>query len=193
MPNLPRQFVPANLDLTAREHFRRYAWCDKIYENPSLRPVITVNQHSWSDVPSTFMWLSLGAPDALLAAQSFWKVGDTSPESPPENRTELWTLYSFGRAVESFLHVAHGGFLASLLDQQTGSIVITHPVPTNPRTVSSTIKYHKALHTPGAVLCRSWISKVEGRKVWAKAVLEDGTGALVAEMEALWIFLRPSL
>lgn len=193
MPNLPRQFIPQSLDLAAREHFRQFPWCVKIYENSALLPVITVNQHSWSDVPSTFMWLCLGAPDALLAAQSFWKVGDTLPESPPDKRTELWTLYSFGRAVESFLHVAHGGFLASLLDQQTGSIVITHPISTNPRTVSSTIKYHRALRTPGAVLCRSWISKVEGRKVWAKAVLEDGNGALVAEMEALWNSLRASL
>ncbi|EED18849.1 conserved hypothetical protein [Talaromyces stipitatus ATCC 10500] len=193
-PGVFWQFVPTSIDLDARGHFREYSWCDKIFEDPSLQPVLTVNQHSWSDVPSTFMWQALGLPGAITAAQSFCK-GSMSPpnHSFVEGRTELWTLYCFGRAVESFLHVAHGGFLASLLDQQTGSIVITYPVSTNPRTLSSTIRYHKALITPGAVLCRAWISKVEGRKVWAKAVLEDGKGETIADMEALWIFLKPSL
>lgn len=135
----------------------------------------------------------LRSPGAILALQSFHKVCGPQDKTSSVDGNELWTLYSVGTGVESFMHTAHGGFIASLLDSQTASVVLAFLKTAVPRTASSSVRYHRALVTPNAALCRGWVSKVEGRKVWVKAVLENEAGELLAEMDALWIALKSAL
>ena len=63
----------------------------------------------------------------------------------------------------------------------------------NCATAELTVKYEKPLSTPGVVLCRSWVEKVEGRKVWIKGVLEDGKGLVFARGQSLYIRFRENL
>lgn len=60
-------------------------------------------------------------------------------------------------------------------------------------TAELTVKYEKPMPIPGVVLCRSWVEKTEGRKVWIKGVLEDGRGVVFARGQSLFIKFRESL
>ena len=55
-----------------------------------------------------------------------------------------------------------------------------------------TVDYKAPIDTPGVVLCRGWAVEVSGRKVWAKAVIEDGAGKVLAAGKALFISARES-
>jgi thioesterase superfamily protein 4 len=62
-----------------------------------------------------------------------------------------------------------------------------------PATAKLTVNYRAPIKTPGIVLARATINKVDGRKVWIRATIEDGEGGVFADGEALYIIARPNL
>lgn len=54
-------------------------------------------------------------------------------------------------------------------------------------TASLKIDFRRPVRTPGVLLCRSWLERREGRKLWVKGRVEDGQGGLYAEGESLWV------
>jgi thioesterase superfamily protein 4 len=62
-----------------------------------------------------------------------------------------------------------------------------------PATASLAMNYRAPIKTPGIVLARATVSKVDGRKVWVKAAIEDGKGGVFADGEALYIIARPKI
>jgi len=49
------------------------------------------------------------------------------------------------------------------------------------------VGFKKPVATPSVVLCRGWVTKREGRKIWAKGTIEDGKGVVMADGEALFV------
>lgn len=82
--------------------------------------------------------------------------------------------------------------MATLLDETMGTPVFMQ-WPAGCATAELTIKYERPLPTPGVVLCRSWVEKTEGRKVWIKGVLEDGKGVIFARGQSLFVKFRERL
>ena len=82
--------------------------------------------------------------------------------------------------------------MATLLDQQMGSLVIADSEIINPRTMFCNVSFLDVVRVPGAVKVRTWKTKVEGRKVWVKAEILGKEGKL-AEAEALFIGKRGKL
>ena len=82
--------------------------------------------------------------------------------------------------------------MATLLDETLGTPVFTQWTA-GCVTAELTVKYEKPMPIPGVVLCRSWIEKTEGRKVWLKGVLEDGKGLVFATSRSLFIRFREKL
>lgn len=87
---------------------------------------------------------------------------------------------------------AHGGLTATMLDEGLGTPVFVQWL-SGCMTAELTVKYQKPIPIPGVVLCRSWVVKTEGRKVWIKGVLEDGNGAVYATGQSLFIKFREKL
>ena len=85
---------------------------------------------------------------------------------------------------------AHGGLNALILDHMTGSMSSQAMGSFAPATATMTIDYKAPIDTPGVVLCRGWVVEMSGRKTWARAVLEDGTGKVLASAKALFISPR---
>lgn len=56
-------------------------------------------------------------------------------------------------------------------------------------TVQLNVTYRRPVRTPGVVVVRAWVEKVEkgGRKVWAKGRVEGKDGVVHAEGEGLWV------
>ena len=63
-------------------------------------------------------------------------------------------------------------------------------------TVQLNVKYEKPVRTPGSVMVRAWVNKVEGsgRKVWVKAEVSSSENGEVyhARAEGLWLRAQTS-
>ena len=78
------------------------------------------------------------------------------------------------------------------MDQMLGSVSAQVSESAAPATATMTVDYKAPIATPGIVLCRGWPIEVSGRKIWVKAVIEDGTGRVLAAGKALFIKDRES-
>lgn len=54
-------------------------------------------------------------------------------------------------------------------------------------TVSLKVEFRGPMRTPGVYLTRGWVERREGRKIWARGVVEDGLGKILAEGEGLFV------
>lgn len=136
--------------------------------------------------------------DAILGVQSFYKLlhpPPTASDSPastsipfdPLPPGEILTLYALGSGASGHAGISHGGLIATLLDQQTGSLVVADPATPQPRTVYCNVRYLRPVPLPGAVLVRAWKSKVQGRKHWVMGEIQDGEGVVLASAESLYM------
>ena len=116
------------------------------------------------------------------------------PTAEPDaiNPTEYCYLLSVGDGVDGARGRAHGGFNALILDQLLGSTAGLVSKSVAPATATMTVDYKAPIDTPGVILCRGWAVEVSGRKIWVKAVVEDGTGKVLAAGKALFISARES-
>ncbi|TLS22522.1 uncharacterized protein PpBr36_09865 [Pyricularia pennisetigena] len=89
----------------------------------------------------------------------------------------------------------HGGAASLLVDEVTGMHIASQRDPKEPlnkdfRTAYLKTEYLKPVPVPGTVLVRSEIERVEGRKHWIRATIEDGSGEVLAKGEVLYIALK---
>ena len=92
-----------------------------------------------------------------------------------------------------FIHsaFAHGGLIATLLDETLGSAMFMQA--DGCATAELSVKYERPLPIPGVVLCRSWVERTEGRKMWIDGVVEDGNGGVYVRGQSLFIRFRERL
>ena len=186
---------------STRKQFSEYGWCARIINDNTLIPIRTVHQDPAPNIPSKLMSSTLRDHDAILAVQSFYLPphADTSRSTSivsmgsPTLSGELHTLYALGTGVSGHAGIAHGGLTATLLDQQTGSLLIEDPATPQPRTIYCHIRYLQPIVIPGAVLVRAWKSRQEGRKHWVSAEIRNGEGAVLASAESLYVNLEAKL
>lgn len=113
--------------------------------------------------------------------------------SRPENRR----FYTLGGDLNAHPGLMHGGVIGCLLDSTLGNAIgltlkdLDLIGGSSMFTVQLNIKFKKAVQTPGTILARAWVVRIEdgGRKVWAEGVLEGEGGVLYAKAEGMW--LRP--
>lgn len=135
-------------------------------------------------------------------------------------RSSSHTIVSEARAflttasgVNGFPGIAHGGFVASIIDEIMSFLINSNKQMTeaavDPPTVSSvpmtaapgssvvtaelTIKYKKPVPTGEVLLLRAWIESIEGRKIIVKATVEDSEKQILAEGLGLFIALKPGV
>jgi len=123
-----------------------------------------------------------------IRAQINFKRPTTEPDAIISY--EYCYLISLGDGLDGLTGRAHGGLNALILDHMTGSMSSQAMGSFAPATATMTIDYKAPIDTPGVVLCRGWVVEMSGRKTWARAVLEDGTGKVLASAKALFISPR---
>lgn len=86
------------------------------------------------------------------------------------------------------IDTCHGGFLSVVLDEVLGTIAEYHrPAQELTMTAYLNVSYKRPVPTPGCILVKAWLEKKEGRKMWAKGVIEDGEGNVSTTGEALFL------
>jgi len=82
-----------------------------------------------------------------------------------------------------------------ILDDVMGTVAeVSRPKDKSTLTAYLKVDYRKPVKTPGVLLARAWLEKIEGRKMWGRGTIEDGEGIVLADGNALFIVvesLRP--
>ena len=95
---------------------------------------------------------------------------------------ETLTIVALGSGVNAHENVAHGGLVMTLMDEGLSACVRE---PNFTAYLNTTFK--NLVPTPSVVVCRSRVVRRAGKKIWIEGTLEDGTGRVLAEAQALYI------
>ncbi|KAB8221471.1 HotDog domain-containing protein [Aspergillus novoparasiticus] len=150
---------------TPLSYFQSASWCAAWLSHPDLRidtsasnPFRETTKHddAWKD--RTFLYRASQDPQGV--------------------KSEGYIVMQIGAGVSGKDGVAHGGFLATLMDELTGGLVAALGLDRGLgiRTASLNTTYHKLLLAQGFIMARAEIVKVERRKVFVKAEIRDAAG-----------------
>ncbi|KAK1979006.1 thioesterase superfamily protein [Colletotrichum cereale] len=179
------------------KHFASIPWCAKIlatFDSPSHLVYVSQNRTVLPTRENQYVGGTLNTPDTITA----WLFLHPLPQAPDWKVGELCSLITFNHGMIGFPGTAHGGGIALVMDEVTGlHIVAQRPEGSEPKknfvTGYLNISFYKPVPAPGTVLVRSWIVKVEGRKHYVAAQMEDEHGEVLAKAEVLYISIRNKL
>ncbi|GFF93635.1 alpha-1,3/1,6-mannosyltransferase alg-2, partial [Aspergillus lentulus] len=90
------------------------------------------------------------------------------PQEQERKRERGYLLLHLGAGVSGQPDIAHGGFLATVLDQVTGTLIRASGLDRGRGavTVYLNVNYQAPVKVPGVVVARAEIGRVEGRKIF---------------------------
>lgn len=171
-------------------HIRSIPWCAALISGPSIVILPTESRAPKESTEDALFAQTLKTPDTISGCLTFYDRANNSSA----HINKINTLISLGSAVNGYPHVAHGGLVATLVDEIMGLLlsVNKHPKVAFPdigRTVTAYlhITYLKPVVTPATILVSARFKEVAGRKLFLEASVEDRWGVALAKAEALWI------
>ncbi|XHG05180.1 hypothetical protein AWENTII_008429 [Aspergillus wentii] len=173
------------------DHFRSLPWASSLLASPDYYPI-----HTWSRLPkpstgedgffSGTLASSSTIPHCLTIRRRdlippspeapAWPAPTASPSSPPSpNPPDAMMLLSLENpGVCGHPSTAHGGVIATLLDETMSLAVALHTASGgHPRgqiyTSQLDVRYRKPLQVPGLVMVKARVVARVGRKFWVRA------------------------
>ena len=173
----------ANIPQSTLDHFQAIPWCSTHLSDPAFH-VVSMSRTLDPGRGHSLMAETWNTPDTITDLVSIYRPPDTTAGQ----RGELRRFYTFGTGLNAHPGLLHGGVIATVLDSTMGNICgMQMPGLKALFTVELNIKYRKPVPTPGTVMARSWIAKMEGRKIWVQAAVESETGEIHATAEGVWL------
>lgn len=93
---------------------------------------------------------------------------------------------SLAPGLSGYVDKLHGGMFGVLIDQ-VGGICGVSTIREDFMTVEITLRFKRVIPLPSVVLCRAVCRRLEGRKMWIEASLEDGEGEVYCEADTFWL------
>lgn len=170
----------------------QYPWFTKLSKDNSLHPIQTPGRQAEPGTPCLLFSKTLNTEDTVPACQSFYKAPIPiviSFQQPPlqDYLGEIQSFYAIDNGLDGYEGICHGGFLSATLDHTMAVLARAYPGAKNAYTKCLRIEFRKHLKTPGAVLCRAWMTKIEGRKMWVTGRIEDENGNAYLTAEGLFL------
>ncbi|KAK4941517.1 hypothetical protein LTR10_018535 [Elasticomyces elasticus] len=173
------------------EHFNTIPWCAELLADPSFHVLGNLSRTVTSGDGHSLMAETWNTERTISQLLSMYRPVNPTTSQPGELRR----LYSFGSGMNAHPGLLHGGAIATILDSTMGNAVGQQIAELQSIfTVALNITYKKPVSTPGTVLVRSWITKIEGaRKVWVHGVIESGVGEVHALADGMWLITKAKL
>jgi acyl-coenzyme A thioesterase PaaI-like protein len=149
--------------------------CAEILSQSDLR---VIHPHN----PDSFFHSTLRSNHGILKsifiyqpANSHTRASDVSSSETNANQNprqqekgQGYLLLHLGAGVSGQPDIAHGGFLATVLDQVTGTLIRASGLDRGRGavTVYLNVNYKKPVGVPGVVVARAEVGRVEGRKIY---------------------------
>lgn len=170
-----------------RAQFESAPWVLKHFDDPTLRAIDNDSRSiKISSTADTFISKTLATDDTIRAWQSFYKPPHGSKEFG-----ELLACLSIGSGVNGHVDTSHGGFISLLHDEALGGAAENaRPPEKSTMTAYLKVDYKKPLKTPAIVLCRAWVERKEGKKVYVRGTIETEDGVISSLSEGLFIIIE---
>lgn len=168
---------------TEINHFMSIPWCRSHLCEPNFQPVhrprVATPDHGHTLFAKT--WFT---EDTLPYLLTLYR----KPSATEGWKGEMRRFHTLGTGLNEHPSIFHGGAIATVLDSALG-VLVRYAIPDGgpAYTVVLNITYKKAIKTPETIMTRSWITKTEGRKVWARGQIESSTGEIHATAEGILV------
>ena len=175
------EFYFEEVPQSTKDHCLQFPWFARLLNDDSLKPVQTPGRQPEPGTLCPFLSQTLNTEDTAPVCQSFYKTPAAfvvSFHQPPlpQYLGELQSFYPINSGLDGYAGICHSGFLSATLDHTIAILARAYPGGKDAYTKNLQIDFQKPLHTPGAVLYRAWITKIEGRKLWVAGRIEDENG-----------------
>lgn len=167
-----------------RSQFDSTPWAIKLLDDPSFRSFShRIKFEDPSYTGDTFVSRTLNTEDTIIVWQSF-----AHPAATQDGFEEVLFLLKLGSGLNGHMDICHGGFVSFLMDEVMGCSA-ERARSRDAATMTAFIKvdFKRPLPTPSIVLCRSTLTRRQGRKMWMKSSIEDGEGLVFATGESLFL------
>ena len=183
-------------------HFRNVPLATATLNDKDFKPVSISRQLTHGGSGHSLMAGTWNTPETIAHLSSFFRSPSRPTTNPPNftmsdvNGAEIRRFYTIGNGLNAHAGLLHGGVMACLLDSTMSNAAgLTLRAVITPSdtvfTVQLNVKYEKPMRTPGTMMFRAWVNKVEsgGRKVWVVAEVSSGDKGEVinARAEGLWL------
>jgi len=164
-------------------------WCQTLLSDRHIQwPAKTKDDILQESGHNSLFEQTLYHPTGIRAHLAFRRP-TTEPDSI--HRLEDYFLLSLGTGLDGKTGRAHGGLSGVICDHISGHAAVKiDPKGEPPATATMTMGYLRPIETPCVVLARAWVCEVSGRKVWVKAVVEDGEGRVLVRSKCLFVLAR---
>jgi acyl-coenzyme A thioesterase PaaI-like protein len=175
-----------------KAHFNAIPWCAQLLADPNIIIEPVESRIQKASTEDAFFSETLQTKNTIAASLTFY----TRPTSDTERINNLNVLMTLGYAVNGYPQVAHGGLVATIMDESMGLLLhVNRPrgsVPWIGNTVTAylNVSYVKAVPTPATILVSTELKEVAGRKYFTRATVKDASGEVLAKAEALFIGVK---
>lgn len=183
------------------KHFKSIPWCLKHLQPPETELIITsaYSRTPKSNTEDALFSGTINTPSTLSHFILFYP----RPPDPQVVLPEIKGLITLGSDLDGHPGICHGGIVATIFDEVLGYAApgsrLTAEGQAAGRDVPSFVTaylnttYLRPVETPGTILVVARTTKVEGRKIWVEAFMEDGRGEELARAEALFVQVKLKL
>lgn len=198
MASTNRQQPPPEDDI---KHFKSIPWCLTHLQPPDTELIITsaYSRSRKSNNEDALFSGTINSPSTLSHFILFYP----RPSEPQSALPEIKGLITLGSDLDGHPGICHGGIVATIFDEVLGYAAPASrlsgegqdagkPVPSYVTAYLNTT-YLRPVRTPGTILVVARTTKVEGRKIWVEASMEDGRGDKLARAEALFVEVKLKL
>lgn len=166
-------------------------WCAELLKDQDLTAYIPPSRRLQPDGADRLYASTLNTKTTISEYVAIY----APPRDTDAPITELKAILTLGSDLNGFPGVCHGGIVATILDEVMGELIT---VNLKHRTIRRTsymtaylnTSYKGKVSTPGTVLVVARMSKLDGRKLFISATVEDGEGAVLTKGDALFIGLK---
>ena len=178
-------------------------WCANWIKSPDYCIALIKPPQTASDSRGALLGTTLRTDDTIRAAICLYRIEQAQV-------SEIVVLFDIGTGLNGLPGAAHGGIIATLLDEACGMFVASLVGPQAqdlvlatrqtkcatiwPSAVTATLylntTYVKFVKTPSVIAIRCWLKERKGRKLFVNGQVEDSNGDILSKAEALFILRR---
>ena len=170
-------------------HFQKIPWCAQLLSSPNITITPTYSRQYKASTEDALFAETLKTNDTIRAGISF------HPRHVPgaHQIEEVHTLLTLGYRLNGHPGRAHGGVLASVMDEVMASLLSINKrmglvaLRGDTLTAYLNVSYVKPVGTPGTVLVSARFKEIMGRKHFLEATIKGGDGVVLSRAEALFI------
>ncbi|KAJ6446650.1 acetyltransferase (GNAT) domain-containing protein [Purpureocillium lavendulum] len=193
------------MPLEDESYFRAIPWCRKYLDDPRYVRVGGLTRRSASDTYDTLIAKTLKTPDTIPAVMSFERLQPPPSQQQKHQKQqqqredgkgtpvavrETVTLFALGSGVNGHDNTAHGGTVATILDEAAG-LMGGRLLPFV--TASLHVDYVRPLRTPQVVQVRARAAVTQGRKKTVSLQVCDQHDNVLAMGEGLFVRVKELL